>query len=315
MQGKTYLLKCLRSWCLTYNYRYDKFSVNQPQHVIHQDQQGSKFAEGQDINLTGLYLRTLLIAFVKLLTRGASGIGAAIVRLAFKSGAHVVFGDLNEVLGRQVAAETGATFLNRNAAEYLDILNLFQEAHKRFGTVDHAVSNAGIYEPKPDPFDVSLDLESVKEVPSTTVFDVNVRGTAYFSRIALAYFRQNATAADDKSLILISSVSGVVCPPDTPFYNVMISSAVVQFAPTFTIDIEIRCDRLSPYSSSESSGFAQYPCEHGLSVRKINAISQIWLAHTYIRLKRTFMGFTQASHAWVKKHEPTLLGFLACCSY
>ncbi|KAH7095539.1 putative 3-hydroxyacyl-CoA dehydrogenase [Paraphoma chrysanthemicola] len=176
-------------------------------------------------DLSSLKGKTLVI------TGGASGIGAAIVRLASKSGAHVVFGDLNEVLGRRVAVETGATYLNSNAAEYLDILKLFQEAHKRFGAVDHAVSNAGIYEPKPDPFDVALDLESVKEVPSTTVFDVNVRGTAYFSRIASVYLRQNAAAADDKSLILISSVSGVICPPDTPFYNTS-KSAVTGLART-----------------------------------------------------------------------------------
>lgn len=36
------------------------------------------------------------------------------------------------------------------------------------------------------------------------------------------YLRQNATPKDNKSLTLISSVSGVICPPDTPFYNVRI---------------------------------------------------------------------------------------------
>lgn len=53
--------------------------------------------------------------------------------------------------------------MKSNAAEYSDILDLFQKAYVKFGNVDHAVANAGIYEPK-DAFDVALDLESVKEV-------------------------------------------------------------------------------------------------------------------------------------------------------
>jgi NAD(P)-dependent dehydrogenase (short-subunit alcohol dehydrogenase family) len=102
-----------------------------------------------------------------LVAGGARGIGADIVRLAAKSGAQVVFGDLNEELATQLAAETGAIFLKSNAAKYSDNLDLFQEAYEKFGSVDHAVANAGIYEPQ-DAFDVTLDLESVKEVNSNS---------------------------------------------------------------------------------------------------------------------------------------------------
>ncbi|KAI8931833.1 hypothetical protein NX059_011469 [Plenodomus lindquistii] len=153
------------------------------------------------------------------LTGGASGIGAAIVKLAANSGAHVVFGDLNVDLGQQVAAETGAIFVRGDASKYADLLGLFQEAYEKFGAVDHAIANAGIFEPRQDFFDAALDLESVKEAPSTLVYDINIRGTTYFSRIASVYLRQNRKSEDNKSLTLISSTAGLLSTPDIPLYS------------------------------------------------------------------------------------------------
>lgn len=83
--------------------------------------------------------------------------------LAAKSGCNVVFGDLDAERGQQVARETGATFVKTDVVSYTDQLSLFEEALSRFGSVDHAAANAGIYEPK-GPFSLSLDLESVKKV-------------------------------------------------------------------------------------------------------------------------------------------------------
>lgn len=97
------------------------------------------------------------------ITGGSSGIGEGFVRLACENGANVVFGDLNSDLGEKVAKETGATFVQTNVTVYKDQLGLFREASRKYGKIDHAIANAGIYEPK-GWYDPKLDAESVEEV-------------------------------------------------------------------------------------------------------------------------------------------------------
>jgi NADP-dependent 3-hydroxy acid dehydrogenase YdfG len=60
----------------------------------------------------------------------------------------------------------------------------------------------------------------MKQKPTTTVVDVNLNGTLYFSRIASVFLRQGQTSTDDKSLILISSVAGFKEYPGLFVYQV-----------------------------------------------------------------------------------------------
>jgi NAD(P)-dependent dehydrogenase (short-subunit alcohol dehydrogenase family) len=105
----------------------------------------------------GLKGKTIVI------TGGSSGIGEGYVRLARKHGANVVFGDLNSDLGDKLAKETGATFVQTDVTVYSEQLRLFREALEKHGKIDHAIANAGLYEPK-EWFDPRLDLESVEKV-------------------------------------------------------------------------------------------------------------------------------------------------------
>lgn len=66
-------------------------------------------------------------------------------------------------MGGKVAAETGANFVQCDVANYQDQLALFKEAHRKFGSLDHEVSNAAVYEPVGF-FDSYLDLQSVEKV-------------------------------------------------------------------------------------------------------------------------------------------------------
>ncbi|KIW77596.1 hypothetical protein Z517_10042 [Fonsecaea pedrosoi CBS 271.37] len=152
------------------------------------------------------------------ITGGASGIGEAFVRLACENGAHVVFGDLQDELGGKVALETGATFVKTDVSKYKELLRLFDEAYKKHGAVDHAIANAGIYEPK-GLFDPSTDLQSLDQEPPTSIVDVNLRGVLFFAHIAAVYLRQGDSAHRNKSLTLVSSTAGILCPAETPLYN------------------------------------------------------------------------------------------------
>jgi NAD(P)-dependent dehydrogenase (short-subunit alcohol dehydrogenase family) len=77
-----------------------------------------------------------------------------------------VFGDLNEALGGNLAQETGATFVKTDVSVYDDQVRLFDAAYTKHGAVDHAIANAGIYEP-PGLFDPSADVPSLARVRSS----------------------------------------------------------------------------------------------------------------------------------------------------
>jgi NAD(P)-dependent dehydrogenase (short-subunit alcohol dehydrogenase family) len=49
---------------------------------------------------------------------------------------------------------------------------------------------------------------------------VNLRGSFWFAHIAAVYLRQGDAARKNKSLTLVSSTAGILCPPNTPLYNV-----------------------------------------------------------------------------------------------
>lgn len=90
---------------------------------------------------------------------------------------------------------------------YQSLLNLFDKALNTYGRVDVAISNAGLVE-RPGWFESNIDLDSVRNAPSTLVLDVNLTGSLYFSRISAVYLRHKAASTDDKSLVLLSSVAG-----------------------------------------------------------------------------------------------------------
>jgi len=161
---------------------------------------------------------------VVVLTGGANGIGATTVEAFCKAGAKVVFGDVNisaaEKLQLQLksAGYEDAKFISCDVTKYGDVLSLFDLALKTFGKVDIAISSAGVaVEGKW--INPALDLESIKEAPSTIVVDVNLTGSLYFARIAVVYLQQGKTEHDDKSMILMSSVTGFKEAPSIPVYS------------------------------------------------------------------------------------------------
>lgn len=175
---------------------------------------------------------------VVVVTGGASGIGAALTELLYRHGAHMVFGDVNVEGGnaflqslttKHAATEaTGtAVFVPCDVTKYTDIYELFRTAldGSGGGRVDHAVSCAGIAEdPRVSYFDAALDVNSVREDQgSLKPVEVNLCGSCYFARIALPFLRhgrQTETEESDKSLTLLSSVTGFRDAPGMFLYQV-----------------------------------------------------------------------------------------------
>ncbi|MBM4335595.1 MAG: glucose 1-dehydrogenase [Deltaproteobacteria bacterium] len=82
---------------------------------------------------------------VAIITGGASGIGARTARLFVENGARVVIGDMQEELGRAVAAELGgaALFQRTEVSREDDVRALVARAEQAFGRLDCIFNNAG----------------------------------------------------------------------------------------------------------------------------------------------------------------------------
>ncbi|KID67818.1 5'-hydroxyaverantin dehydrogenase [Metarhizium brunneum] len=176
--------------------------------------------------MTEITLNSLNLSSVRdkvvVLAGGAQGIGAATVSTLYRAGGHVVCGDWNEDAARSynnaLIANAGdgtgsIQFVKVDISKYESQLDLFDAAIKTHGRVDIAIccaavgEQAGWFEPE------SLDLESVRTVPTplADILDINLKGSLYFTRIALAYLRPQGPAegrGGSRSIILLSSVAG-----------------------------------------------------------------------------------------------------------
>ncbi|MEV5833208.1 glucose 1-dehydrogenase [Nocardia sp. NPDC052112] len=106
---------------------------------------------------------------VALITGAARGMGAEHVRRFIAEGARVVFGDVRDELGEQLAAETGARYLHHDVTSEADWATAVRTAVDEFGRLDVLVNNAGL-----------LRFQRIPEMSLadfTTIMTVNVTGT------------------------------------------------------------------------------------------------------------------------------------------
>jgi NAD(P)-dependent dehydrogenase (short-subunit alcohol dehydrogenase family) len=115
------------------------------------------------------------------ITGGASGIGLATARRLRAEGANIVIGDMDPVTGAKAAEEVEGIFVAVNVTDEAQVDNLFDEAVKKFGTLDIAFNNAGISPPDDDSIETT-------ELPAwQKVQDVNLKSVYLCSRAALRH--------------------------------------------------------------------------------------------------------------------------------
>lgn len=144
-----------------------------------------------------------------IVTGGASGFGAGIVRRFAAEGAKVVIADLNGEAAQALAAELGpcALAVQADVTRAADIDALAERAG-HFGDVDILVNNAGIgHTPQP--------LEDLAEDAFDRIWAVNVK-SVYLTARRLA----PAMKARKRGAILnIASTGGVSPRPNLTWYN------------------------------------------------------------------------------------------------
>ncbi len=136
---------------------------------------------------------------VAIITGAARGQGAAEVRRFVGEGAKVVFGDVLDDLGHEVAAEVGddAVYVHHDVSQEEDWERTVGEAEGRFGKLDVLVNNAGILE-----FGTVTHETSLADY--MRLIEVNQVGTFLGMRAAIpAMMRQRGG-----SIVNISSTNG-----------------------------------------------------------------------------------------------------------
>jgi NAD(P)-dependent dehydrogenase (short-subunit alcohol dehydrogenase family) len=118
-----------------------------------------------------------------IVTGGASGIGAATVRAYAREGARVTSLDVNDAVGRQVAADAGAavTYAHCDIARRDEVFTVFARAAAEMGGLDVLANVAGVERGTP--------AQNIPDAEWDLIFTVNVKGTLYTNQAAFEHMK------------------------------------------------------------------------------------------------------------------------------
>ncbi|MBT0957584.1 SDR family oxidoreductase [Alphaproteobacteria bacterium KMM 3653] len=145
-----------------------------------------------------------------IVTGGASGFGAGIVRKFIAEGAHVMIADLNTDLANDLAAELGEAAVphTANVASSDSVQQMTEKAVSTFGKVDILINNAGTtHLPTP--------MEEVSEEDFDRVFAVNCKSVYLTAKYIVPLMKGQGSGA----ILNVASTAGVSPRPRLNWYN------------------------------------------------------------------------------------------------
>jgi 3-oxoacyl-[acyl-carrier protein] reductase len=145
-----------------------------------------------------------------IVTGGASGFGAGIVRKFVAEGAQVMIADLNAELAEQLRQEMGghATVAVGNVADGASVEAMTMQAIAQWGHIDILVNNAGVTH-------LPMPMETVSEEDFDRVFAVNCKSVYLTARHIVPLMK----ARKSGSILNIASTAGVSPRPNLNWYN------------------------------------------------------------------------------------------------
>lgn len=175
---------------------------------------------------------------VALVTGAAHGIGKAIAETLQAAGANVILTDINEELVQKTAASLGAEGLHLDVTDEQMVDQLVADLVERFGGLDIAVNNAGVYN------DYGSQIVDMETDRWRGLMSVNVDGVFYCCR---AEARAMIKAGRGGRIINIASTQAV-----TPGVGVNYDgskAAVTQMTRTLALELakhQINVNALAP---------------------------------------------------------------------
>lgn len=159
---------------------------------------------------------------VGFITGGATGIGAATAELLAASGVKVVICDVNEAVGRQLAAKLSGLFVPGNVMDYESVERAVAACVEQVGVPDYVHLNAGVMTvPTGDPF---LAIEDVSLEQYRRIVGINLDGVFHGVKALLPVMRKQGGA-----ITITASVAAFGMLPIDPLYSAT-KHALVGFA-------------------------------------------------------------------------------------
>ena len=176
-----------------------------------------------------------------IVTGGASGIGAAIVKRFADEGARVLSTDVQAKLGQQVADAAGALFMEQNVSSAEDWTKLMDKAGAEFGRLDILVNNAGIV--------IGQSIEDVDLDSWHHLLGINLTGVMLGCQNAIRMMKANPDGSSG-SIINIASTSAFAALPGDVTYTAS-KSGVRMLSKSVAVHCaqagyNIRCNNLVP---------------------------------------------------------------------
>jgi 3-oxoacyl-[acyl-carrier protein] reductase len=144
-----------------------------------------------------------------IVTGGASGFGAGIVRKFVAEGARVMIADINGEAAERMAADTDNTLAQAvDVGDGASVQAMAEAALAAFGRLDILVNNAGVtHLPTP--------MEDVSEEDFDRVVRVNMKSVYLTARALVPHMKQQGAGA----ILNIASTAGVSPRPKLNWYN------------------------------------------------------------------------------------------------
>jgi len=145
-----------------------------------------------------------------IVTGGASGFGAGIVRRFILEGARVVIADIDGGAATAMAEDLGdaALALQVDVASTEGVAAMVQTTLQSMGRIDILVNNAGIGH-KPE------SMESLSEETFDRIFEVNIKSIFRTAQQIVPVMKENGSGA----ILNIGSTGGVSPRPNLTWYN------------------------------------------------------------------------------------------------
>ena len=147
------------------------------------------------------------------ITGGSNGIGKSIVSLFCKSGANVVFCDIDEEAGRQLCAELSAyqcSFIPVDVAKAAILEQTLNEVIENYGNIDILINNVGVSR-----FGSILDV-SVEDFEN--VLNINLRSVFVTTKTLVKHRSANLKLNTYGRIINIASTRYLMSEPDSEAY-------------------------------------------------------------------------------------------------
>jgi len=150
---------------------------------------------------------------VAIVTGGSRGIGRASCLELAKEGAKVAITDVIDGEGKELAEQIKssggiARYWHLDVASEKEVISVFGEVEKAFGSIGVLVNNAGIT-------GANKPTHELTEEEWDHVMDINVKGVFFCTKHAIPVMKR----AGKGSIINLSSIYGLISAPDIPPYH------------------------------------------------------------------------------------------------